>query len=77
MNSRERPKLGDWVEFKYRTREYTRVGKIIAVASSGVHFTIETDHTIYRSRRDWDGDRLILHVPLSKIKRIIPAEVTG
>ena len=74
MNSRERPKLGDRVEFTYRGRGLTRVGKIIAVDGPGVYFKVETDHTKHRVRREWDGDKLVLHVPLSKIKRIIPME---
>ncbi len=74
MSKQGRPKIGDRVEFAYRGRELTRVGKIVAVDGSGVYFKVETDHTKYRVRREWDGDKLVLHVPLSKIKRIIPME---
>lgn len=70
MNKRERPKLGDTVEFI--NRGHTRVGKIVAVDGLGVYFVIESDHTKYAIRRGWDLDKKRIHIPLSKIKKIIP-----
>ena len=73
MSKRERPVLGDTVEFK--TGGHNRIGKIVAVAVTKTHFTVETDHfRSVRFRGHWTTDKLRLRVPLSRIVRIIPKE---
>ncbi len=37
---KERPKVGDHVEFK--SHRYSQIGKIIAVAVTGMHFLVES-----------------------------------
>ncbi len=65
---KERPKTGDRVEFLYR--RLSRVGTIIAVAETGVHFVIKASKTKSLKVRH-------LRIPLSKIIRILPSALVG
>jgi len=60
---RERPKVGDRVEFKHRRG--VRTGTVIGVAETGVHFLIELrEPGRFRHRR----------VGIGRIVRILPKE---
>ena len=61
---KERPKNGDHVEFFYH--RLPRIGTVIAVAETGVHFVIKTTKTKLMKVRH-------LRIPLSKIIRILPS----
>lgn len=59
---KERPKTGDRVEF--RCYRMTRIGIVIAVAETGVHFLIEAPIRSKMKRR---------HIGLDSIIRILPS----
>ena len=61
---KERPKTGDRVEFFYR--RLPRMGTVIAVAETGVHFVIKISKTKFIKSKH-------LRIPLSKIIRILPS----
>ncbi len=71
---KERPKVGDRVEFRsQRAREYgVRIGTVIAVAETGVHFRIETPFTTARKPWESECNQRQLRIPLSAIIRILP-----
>lgn len=58
---KQRPKIGDWVEF----RSYGKhIGEVTAIATTGVHFQIKIPTGRYKMRR----------VGLSSIVRILSEE---
>ena len=62
---RERPKVGDRVEFYSRGR---RVGRVVGLAETGYHFLIEMPFPLARDGKAWR------RIPLSAIIRILPGE---
>lgn len=62
---KERPKVGDRVEF--RTYGMARIGKVFAVAETGVHFLIEAPEFRGKYRK----------IGLDGIIRILPREGNG
>ena len=61
---KERPKVGEYVEFRYR--RLPRTGKIVTVAETGVHFVIKTLKT-----KSMNSKHVL--IPLSQIIRILPS----
>ena len=61
---KERPKVGDQVEFRYY--QLRRKGKIVTVAETGVHFVIKSSKTKSLKVKH-------IRVPLSRIIRIVPS----
>jgi len=68
-----RPKIGDRVEFHCRG---VRIGTVVAVAETGVHFLIETPFTSPIARKPFEVgvDNLNLRIAINKIIRILPNE---
>jgi len=66
---KERPKVGDRVEFRSRG---VRIGTVIAVAKTGVHFRIETPFTTVRKPWDIGCKQRQLRISLGAIIRILP-----
>jgi len=61
VNRMDRPRLGDRVEFL--GRGVVRVGRVVAVAVTGVHFSVELEQP---------GRRTLRKITLSSVIRILP-----
>jgi hypothetical protein len=59
---KERPKVGDRVEFRCRS---VRIGTVVAVAETDAHFLIETPFTGRMERKPYELKRVISTRPLS------------
>jgi len=68
-----RPKVGDRVEFKCRG---VRIGKVVAVAETGVHFLIEAPFISPIARKPFEVgvNNMNLRIAINKIIRILPNE---
>jgi len=69
-----KPKKGDRVQFTYHRGQ--RIGNVIAVASTGVHYVIETPFQPKTKRNPTESllnrKKRQLKIPLHKITKIIP-----
>ena len=68
---KERPKVGDRVEFNCRG---VRIGTVVAIAETGVHFLVETPFTSPIARRPLDigSNQKNLRISIDNIIRILP-----
>jgi hypothetical protein len=65
---KERPKVGDRVEF---WRRGVQIGTVVAVAETGAHFLIELPFTSRMERKPWDSECKQLRVGIDAIIRIL------
>ena len=71
---KERPKVGDRVEF---WSGGVRIGTVVAVAETGVHFRIEVPFTSKMRRRPYDSEFKYLRISINAITRILPEVTPG
>jgi len=67
---KERPKVGDRVEFQARG---VRIGTVVGIVTeTGIHFLIETPFTAKMRRKPWESELKLLRISIVAIIRILP-----